>query len=96
MENRKIIHLEEPNTLSNFLTQEERENIEIDDELIQGCKRFLDELKRVEREKKKKEEEERKASEERKARRNYWAQKLYSDKRQAMTIIIPEDSKLKK
>lgn len=27
MENRKIIHLEEPNTLSNFLTKEERENI---------------------------------------------------------------------
>lgn len=68
----------------------------IDDELIQGCKRFLDELKRVELEKKKKEEEERKASEERKARRNYWAQKLYSDKSHGMTIIIPEDSKLKK
>ena len=28
MEKRKIIHLEEPNTLSNFLTKEERENIE--------------------------------------------------------------------
>lgn len=68
----------------------------IDDELIQGCKRLLDELKRVELEKKKKEEEERNALEERKARRNYWAQNLYSDKRQAMTIIIPEDSKLKK
>lgn len=67
----------------------------IDDELIQGCKRFLDELKRVELEKKKKEEEERKASEEREARRKYWAQQLYSDKHQAMTIIIPEDSKLK-
>ena len=68
----------------------------IDNELIQGCKRFLDEMKRVEFEKKKKEEEERKASEERKARRNYWAQKLYSNKSHGMTIIIPEDSKLKK
>ena len=68
----------------------------IDNELIQGCKRFLDEMKRVELEKKKKEEEERKASEERKARRNYWAQNLYSDKHQAMTIIIPENSKFKK
>lgn len=68
----------------------------IDDELIQGCKRLLDELKRVELEKNKKEEEERNALEERKARRNYWAQNLYSDKRQAMTIIIPDDSKLKK
>ena len=68
----------------------------IDDELIQGCKRFLDELKRVELEKKKKKEEERKASEERKARRNYWAQKLYSDESQGVTIIIPDDSKLKK
>ena len=68
----------------------------IDDELIQGCKRFLDDMKRVEFEKKKKEEEERKASKEREARRKYWAQQLYSDKHQAMTIIIPEDSKLKK
>ena len=68
----------------------------IDDELIQGCKRFLDEMKRVEFEKKKKEEEERKTSEEREVRRNYWAQKLYSDKSHGMTIIIPEDSKLKK
>jgi hypothetical protein len=53
-------------------------------------------MKRVEFEKKKKEEEERKASKEREARRKYWAQQLYSDKHQAMTIIIPEDSKLKK
>ena len=68
----------------------------LDDELIQGCKRFLDDMKRVEFEKKKKEEEERKASKEREARRKYWAQQLYSDKHQAMTIIIPEDSKLKK
>lgn len=68
----------------------------IDDELIQGCKRFLDEMKRVELEKKKKEEEERKVSEERKASRNYWAQKLYSDESQGVTIIIPDDSKLKK
>ena len=68
----------------------------IDDELIQGCQRFLDDMKRVESEKKKKEEEERIALEEREARRKYWAQKLYSDESQAMTVIIPEDSKLKK
>ena len=68
----------------------------IDDELIQGCKRFLDDMKRVESEKKKKEEKERIALEEREARRKYWAQKLYSDESQAMTVIIPEDSKLKK
>lgn len=68
----------------------------IDDELIQGCKRFLNEMNRVELEKKKKEEEERVASEEREARRKYWAQKLYSDESQSMTIIIPENSKLKK
>ncbi len=74
----------------------ENDKNKIDVELIQGCKRFLDEMKRVELEKKKKEEEERKASEEREARRNYWAQKLYSDESQGMTIIIPEDSKLNK
>lgn len=66
----------------------------IDDELIQGCKRFLEEMKRVEREKEQKKEEERKAFEEREARRNHWARILYSDERQGMTFIIPEDSKL--
>lgn len=78
-----------------FSDIENNEN-KIDDELIQGCQRFLDEMKRVEHEKKKKEEEERIASERREARRNYWAQQLYSDKSQGMTIIIPENSKLKK
>jgi BRCT domain type II-containing protein len=68
----------------------------IDDELIQGCKRFLDDMNRVEQEKKKKEEEERIASEKSEARRNYWENKLYSDKSQGMTIILPENSKLKK
>lgn len=68
----------------------------IDDELIQGCKRFLEEMKRVEREKEQKKEEERKALEERETRRNYWKKMLYSDERQGMTFIIPNDSKLKK
>ena len=67
----------------------------IDDELIEGCKRFLNEMKRVEHEKAVKKEEERKALEEREARRNYWRKILYSDERQGMTFIIPEDSKLK-
>ena len=66
----------------------------IDDELIQGCKRFLEEMKRVELEKKQKKEEERKALEEKEARRNYWRKILYSDKRQGMTFIISEDTKL--
>ena len=53
-------------------------------------------MNRKKKKKKKKEEEERIASEKREARRNYWANKLYSDKSQGMTIIIPENSKLKK
>ena len=68
----------------------------IDDELIEGCKRFLEEMKRVEREKEQKKEEERKALVEREARRNHWKEMLYSNERQGMTLIIPEDSKLKK
>ena len=40
----------------------------IDDELLEGCKRFLDEMNRVELDKKKKKEEEK----QREARRNYW------------------------
>ena len=68
----------------------------IDDELLEGCKRFLDEMNRVELAKKQKKEEEKQALEQREARRKYWAEMLYSDKHQGMTMIIPEDSKLKK
>ena len=67
----------------------------IDDELLEGCKRFLDEMNRIELAKKKKKEEEKQALEQREARRNYWKKMLYSDEHQGMTMIIPEDSKLK-
>ena len=68
----------------------------IDDELINACQNLVKELNRVEAEKEKKREEERRASEQREARRDYWAEKLYSDYSQPMTLIIPEDSKFKK
>ena len=82
-------------------TAEERQTsfdnmIKIDDELLEGCKRFLDEMNRIELAKKKKKEEEKQALEQREARRNYWKKMLYSDEHQGMTMIIPEDSKLKK
>ena len=69
--------------------------MKIDEELVEGCKRFLDEIKRVEHEKAEKKEEERRASEQREARRKYWAKMLYSEDAQGMTFIVPEDSKLK-
>lgn len=67
-----------------------------DDELINACQNLVKELNRVEAEKEKKREEERLASEQREARRDYWAEKLYSDYSQPMTLIIPEDSNFKK
>ena len=62
----------------------------IDDELLEGCKRFLEEMNRVELDKKKKKEEEK----QREARRNYWREKLYGKDTQGITLILPEDSKL--
>ena len=66
----------------------------IDDDLINGCERFLEEMKRVDLEKEQKKEAARKASEEREAKRNHWAKVLYSGKRQGMTLIIPEESEI--
>ena len=68
----------------------------IDDELVNACQNLVKELNRVEAEKEKKREEERLASEQREARRDYWAEKLYSDYSQPMTLIKLEDSKFKK
>lgn len=66
----------------------------IDDELLEGCKSFLDEMNRVELAKEQKKEEEKQALEQREARRNYWRKKLYGKDSQATTLILPEDSKL--
>lgn len=68
----------------------------IDDELVNACQGLLKELKRVELEKEKKREEERQASEQKAARREYWKEKLYSNKSEGMTFVVPNDSKLKK
>ena len=62
-----------------------------DEELVEGCKRFLEEMNRIEAAKKQKEEEEKPKA----ARRKYWAKMLYSDNRDGVTVIIPKDSKLK-
>lgn len=66
----------------------------IDDELLEGCKRFLDEMNRIELAKKKKKEEEKQALEQREARRNYWRKILYGKDSKGTTLILPEDSKL--
>ena len=64
----------------------------IDDELIEGCNRFLNEMKRVEREKERKKEEEK----QKQARRDFWSKMLHLDERQGITFIVPGNSKLKK
>lgn len=69
---------------------------EIDDELVRACQNLVKEIDRVQQAKKAKKEEEEKAEAEKEARRDYWAEKLYSDYSEPMTLIIPEDSKFKK
>ena len=65
-------------------------------ELVEACGKLVKELNRVEEAKKKRAEAEKEAEAQREARRDYWAEKLYSDYSQPMTLIIPEDSKFKK
>lgn len=63
----------------------------IDEELIKGCQRYLDEL-----EKRKqivaRHQEEQSIDEERKARRReYWREMFYGEKGSAMAFIVPEE-----
>lgn len=67
-----------------------------DDELVNGCQRYLDTLKKrsqiVERQK----EELRQAEEKKYARREYWRKMLYEINNNGMTVIVPDDSQLNK
>lgn len=68
----------------------------ISDELVQACQKLVKEIDRVQLEKKKKIEEEKKAEAEKEARREYWSEVLFSEDSKAMTLIVPDKSKLKK
>ena len=64
------------------------------DELVEGCQRYLKELNKRSLEKEKREEDLRKAEEHKRSRREYWREKLYGDKQQGISVIIPDDSNL--
>ena len=68
---------------------------DFDDELVQGCQRYLDTLKKRSIEVEKKREEERKIEERKRVRREYWRKILYGGKGHGLTVIVPEDSKFK-
>lgn len=65
--------------------------IKSDEELVEGCKRFLEEMKRIEAAKAKKAEEEK----QKETRRQYWAKVLHLTDRQGVSIIIPKNSKFR-
>jgi hypothetical protein len=69
--------------------------MEIDDELIRGCQRYLDTLKERIRAIEKEKEEQRKLEEHKRIRREYWRHALYG-KGRFVNLFVPSDSKLKK
>ena len=68
----------------------------IPEELVKACEILVKELDRVELAKKKKREEEKKAEAEKLARREYWSEVLFAEDSKAMTLIVPDNSKLNK
>lgn len=64
----------------------------LDDELIKGCQRYLENLKGrsaiVERQK----EIQRKVEEQKRIRREYWRKMLYETEGQGLTVVVPDDS----
>jgi len=68
----------------------------ISDELVQACQNLVKEIDRVQLAKKNKIEEEKKVEAEKEARREYWSEVLFSEDSKAMTLILPDNSRLHK
>ena len=68
----------------------------ISDELIQACQNLVKEIDRVQLAKKNKIEEEKRVEAEKEARREYWSEVLFSEDSKAMTLILPDNSRLHK
>lgn len=69
--------------------------MKIDEELIQGCQRYLDELKRRAKILEEQKAEQRKIEEQKIIRREYWRKVLYGHGRGLTSFIVPEKSKFK-
>jgi phosphopantothenate synthetase len=68
----------------------------ISDELIRACQNLVKEIDRVQLAKKNKIEEEKRVEAEKEARREYWSEVLFSEDSKAMTLILPDNSRLHK
>ncbi len=68
----------------------------ISDELVQACQNLVKEIDRVQLAKKNKIEEEKRVEAEKEARREYWSEVLFSEDSKAMTLILPDNSRLHK
>lgn len=65
----------------------------IDNELIKGCQRYLDELEKRTLASERLKEEQRKLNEQQKVRREYWRKILYESEVQGLTtLIVPGQS----
>lgn len=71
-------------------------NNDISDELVKACQNLVKEIDRVQLAKKNKIEEEKKVEAEKEARREYWSEVLFSEDSKAMTLILPDNSRLHK
>ena len=87
-EKKKIFSFALLSFFHNFAAGKKQKEImaKIDEELVNGCQRFLDELKILERQK----EEQRKEEERKAARREYWREMLYGKTSKRVTFIVPE------
>lgn len=63
----------------------------IDEELIKGCQRYLNELEKRNRIVEAQKEKQRTLEEEKAVRREYWRKMLYGAKSKSVTLIVPDD-----
>lgn len=68
----------------------------IDDELIEGCHRYLDTLKERSKVVERQKAEQRQVEEQKRMKREQWRKLLYETEGQGLTVVIPDDSFLNK
>ena len=64
----------------------------IDDELIEGCHRYLDTLKERSKVVEIQKAEQRQVEEQKRMKREQWRKLLYETEGQGLTVVIPDDS----
>lgn len=64
----------------------------LDNELVKGCQRYLDTLKKRTEVIEQQKSEQRKVDEQKRIRREYWRKMLYETKGQGITVVVPDDS----